>query len=190
MNGLKLNLGCGENKLQGYINVDKFGEPDMKHDLECFPWPWEENSVSEILLIHVLEHLGKDTEVYFGIFKEMYRICKHGAKIKIIVPHFRHNFFYDDPTHVRVVTPLGLRLFSKRLNKIWSAQGAANSPLGLYLDIDFELKQTGIKASQDWYRLHPDKNVDIKLLQQESNIYNNLIEQFDMLLEVVKNSDG
>ena len=80
-------------------------------------------------------------------------------------------------------------MFSKRLNKIWAAQGAANSPLGLYLDIDFELKQTGIKASQDWYRLHPDKNVDMKLLQQESNIYNNLIEQFDMLLEVIKNSD-
>ena len=82
MNGLKLNLGCGENKLQGYINVDKFGEPDIKYDLESFPWPWEANSVSEILLIHVLEHLGKDTEVYFGIFKEMYRICKHGARLK------------------------------------------------------------------------------------------------------------
>ena len=30
------------------------------------------------------------------------------------------------------------------------------------------------------------KNVDITLLQQESNIYNNLIEQYDMILEVIK----
>ena len=189
MNGLKLNLGCGEKRIPGYINVDKYGSPDIKHDLESFPWPWETNSVSNILLIHVLEHLGKDVETYFGIFKEMYRICNNGAKIKIIVPHFRHQFFYDDPTHVRVVTPLGLQLFSQKLNKLWVEQGAANSPLGLYLDINFELKQTVIKPSNDWFRLHPDKNVDVKLLQQESNIYNNLIEQYDMLLEVIKNSN-
>ena len=189
MNGLKLNLGCGEKRFPGYINVDKYGSPDIKHDLESFPWPWETNSVSDIVLIHVLEHLGKDVEIYFGIFKEMYRICNHGAKIKIIVPHFRHQFFYDDPTHVRVVTPLGLQLFSQRLNKLWVEQGAANSPLGLYLDINFELRQTIIKPSEDWFRLHPDKNVDVKLLQQESNIYNNLIEQYDMLIEVIKNSN-
>ena len=69
MTNLKLNLGCGEKRIPDYINVDKYGNPDIKHDLELFPWPWENNSVSEILLIHVLEHLGKDTDVYFGIFK-------------------------------------------------------------------------------------------------------------------------
>ena len=189
MNGLKLNLGCGEKRLPGYINVDKYGSPDIKHDLESFPWPWETNSVSNILLIHVLEHLGKDVETYFGIFKEMYRICNNGAKIKIIVPHFRHQFFYDDPTHVRVVTPLGLNLFSKRLNKLWAKKGSANSPLGLYLNIDFELKQTVIKPSQDWFRLHPEKNVNLKLLQEESAIYNNLIEQYQMELEVIKTTE-
>ena len=188
MKDLKLNLGCGEKRLPGYLNVDKFGTPDINHDLESFPWPWETNSVSEIALIHVLEHLGKETEVYFGIFKEMYRVCKHGSKIRIIVPHFRHQFFYDDPTHVRVVTPLGLQLFSKKQNQIWVKQGAANSPLGLYLNIDFELKQTVIKPSQDWFRLHPEKNVDINLLLQESAIYNNLIEEYDMTLEVIKDN--
>ena len=186
MNDLKLNLGCGEKRLPGYINVDKFGNPDIKHDLESFPWPWENNSISEIKLIHVLEHLGKETETYFGILKEIYRICKNGAKIFIIVPHYRHEFFYDDPTHVRVVTPLGLRLFSKKLNQQWIQKGAANSPLGLYLDLDFELRETIIKPSKDWFRLHPEKNVDINLLQQESAIYNNLIEQYEMILEVIK----
>ena len=186
MNNLKLNLGCGEKRIPGYINVDKYGKPDIKHDLEHFPWPWETNSVTEILLIHVLEHLGREVEIYFGIFKEMYRVCNHEAKIRIVVPHFRHNFFYDDPTHVRVVTPLGLKLFSKKENKAWIKQGASNSPLGLYLDIDFELKQTLIKPSLDWFRLHPEKNVDLLLLQEEANLYNNLIEQYDMLLEVIK----
>ena len=188
MNSVKLNLGCGERRIPGYINVDKFGQPDIKHDLESFPWPWQTNSVSEILLIHVLEHLGRDVEIYFRIFKEIYRVCNNGAQIRIIVPHFRHQFFYDDPTHVRVVTPLGLQLFSKKANKEWVNQGVANSPLGLYLDIDFELKRTVLKPSTDWFRLHPGKNVDIKLLQQEAMIYNNLIEQYDMTLEVIKDS--
>ena len=186
MNDLKLNLGCGEKRLEEYINVDKFGNPDVKLDLESFPWPWPTGSVSEILLIHVLEHLGKDSEIYFKIFQEMYRVCSNGAKIRIVVPHYRHEFFYDDPTHVRAVTPLGLELFSKKNNKLWAEKGAANSPLGLYLDIDFELKQTVIKPSSDWFRLHPEKNTDIKLLIQESKIYNNLIEQYDMNLEVIK----
>ena len=43
-----------------------------------------------------------------------------------------------------------------------------------------------MKPSEDWFRLHPDKNVDAKLLQQESAIYNNLIEQYEMTLEVIK----
>ena len=188
MRDIKLNLGCGEKRFSDYINVDKFGTPDIKHDLESFPWPWETNSVSEISLIHVLEHLGKETEVYFGIFKEMYRVCKHGAKIRIVVPHFRHQFFYDDPTHVRIVTPFGLKLFSKKLNKIWVEKGGSNTPLGLYLNIDFELKNIEILPSKDWYRLHPEQNVDLNLLQQESSIYNNLIEQYDMILEVIKDT--
>ncbi len=58
-------------------------------------------------------------------------------------------------------------------------QGAANSPLGLYLDVDFELKQTIARPSADWFRLHPDKNVDVKFLQKEARIYNNLIEQLN-----------
>ena len=186
MNDIKLNLGCGAKKLPDYINVDKFGTPDIKHDLETFPWPWESNSVSEIQLIHVLEHLGRDVEIYFEIFKEIYRICKQGAKIRIIVPHYRHKYFYDDPTHVRVVTPLGLQLFSKRLNRAWAKEGVSNNQLGLQLNIDFEFKQTILKPSKDWFRLHPDKNVDINLLQQESAIYNNLIEQYEMILEVIK----
>jgi predicted SAM-dependent methyltransferase len=66
MTGLKLNLGCGENKYAAYVNVDKHGNPDLVHDLETFPWPWPNDSVSEIVLCHVLEHLGHDPAVYLA----------------------------------------------------------------------------------------------------------------------------
>jgi hypothetical protein len=189
MTGLKLNLGCGENHLEGWVNVDKFGNPDVKHDLEIFPWPWVDNSVIEVFLNHVLEHLGRDTDTYLNIIKELYRVCQYKAQIKIIVPHHRHDFFFDDPTHVRVVTPLGLQLFSQRLNQEWIKGGTANSPLGLYLGVNFELIETKYKPSSHWFNLHPEPDVDIELLLSESIYYNNLIEEIQMLLEVVKFSN-
>jgi len=135
---------------------------------------------------HVLEHLGRQTDIYLNIIKEIYRICHNGATIRIVVPHYRHQYFFDDPTHVRAVTPDGLQLFSKKLNQEWIAGGYANSPLGLYLDVDFELISTLYKPSQDWFRLHPETPVDVSLLIRESNLYNNLVEELDMQLTVIK----
>ena len=63
---LKLNLGCGSKILDGYKNLDKFNyyKPDIIHDLEITPYPFEKNSVDEILLSHVLEHIGQDPNVF------------------------------------------------------------------------------------------------------------------------------
>jgi len=104
MSDLRLNLGCGAKHLEGYINVDKFGNPDIRLDLETFHWPWEDNSAIEIELSHVLEHLGQQTEVYLKIIQEIYRICKAGAKVHVRVPQHRHDDLLHDPTHMRAIT--------------------------------------------------------------------------------------
>jgi predicted SAM-dependent methyltransferase len=190
MTGLKLNLGCGAKRFPDFVNVDKIGDPDLKFDLETVPWPWPNDSVNEILLLHVLEHLGQQPSVYLAIFQEMYRVCQGGARIRIVVPHFRHDFFFSDPTHVRAVTPEGLRLFSKKENRHWIATGIANTPLGVYLDVDFELVSVKVKPGERWFRLHPEQPVDMNLLQNESALYNNLIEQLEMDLVVIKESQS
>jgi predicted SAM-dependent methyltransferase len=69
--------------MSGYINVDKFGDPYLRFDLETFPYPWDDNSVAEIELHHVLEHLGQQTDTYLKIIQELDRICQPGAKIHI-----------------------------------------------------------------------------------------------------------
>jgi predicted SAM-dependent methyltransferase len=100
MDTIKLNLGSGRRPRPGYVNVDKVGAPDLRWDLEVFPWPWGDDTVSEINLSHVLEHLGATTEIYFGIWKEMYRVCAAGALVHITVPHPRNVYIMTDTSHV------------------------------------------------------------------------------------------
>src|SRR3546814_16823759 len=75
--GLKLNIGCGFNKLDGYLNVDGFSDcaPDMLWDLESTPWPFDEDAVDEIYANHVLEHPGQRSEER-RVGKECVRTCK------------------------------------------------------------------------------------------------------------------
>jgi len=183
---IRLNLGCGEKHLQGYINVDKYGNPDIKHDLETFPWPWEDNSVNEILLNHVLEHLGETTDIYFKIIKEIYRICRAGAEIHINVPHPRHDYFINDPSHVRIITPDGLELFSKTRNREWIKGGLANSPLGLYLNVDFEIIKLDYILDPLWREKINNREITEEYVAQAFRNLNNVVEEIRVILKAVK----
>ena len=99
---LKLNLGCGENSYEGYINVDKskLSGVDFIWDLEKTPLPFKTNSVSEIKCEHILEHI----ENFIPLIEELHRICKQGAIIKISGPYYKYEAAYRDPTHVRFFT--------------------------------------------------------------------------------------
>ena len=186
MSNLRLNLGCGAKHLDGFINVDKYGDPDLKLDLETFPYPWADNSVSEIELNHVLEHLGQQTDVYLKIIQELYRICEPGAKLHITVPHHRSDYFFHDATHVRAITPIGLSMFSKENNREWQALGRNYTLLALYLDVDFELLHVKYNPSDTWYERYPEQASDMDLLLKESEIYCNLIMEVEMVLKAVK----
>jgi hypothetical protein len=142
---LRLNLGCGFKKLPGFVNVDKepLCQPDVLWDLEAFPWPWETGSVEEVVASHSLEHLGASADVWIGIIRELWRVCRPGARIAIEVPHPRHQNFMHDPTHVRAITPVGLAMFSQARNLADLEAGGAETKLGLFNGVDFEVEQVG-----------------------------------------------
>jgi SAM-dependent methyltransferase len=135
---MKLNLGCGDRHFEGFENVDSHAPADRIVDLECLPWPWEDDSVEHVLALHVLEHIGADAATFLGIVKELYRVCKHGTRIEIAVPSPWHDDFVNDPTHVRPITPEGLALFSKKMCDEFKEKGAANSRLAHVLGVDLQ----------------------------------------------------
>lgn len=143
----KLNLGCGFDREPEYINVDMSPEcfPDVVWNMEHTPWPWEDNSVDEIKLQHVLEHVGQTTEAYLNIWKEIWRVCKNGAVIHIRVPHWDHENFYHDPTHVRAITPIGIAMFNQLRNIQDFEQGGSETKLGLFTGIDIDITDADIQ---------------------------------------------
>lgn len=185
---MRLNLGCGGTKLSGWLNVDKAPAcaPDRLVDLEQFPWPWSDNSIDEVMLSHVLEHLGAETDTYLGIIKELYRVCRDGAKITITVPHPRHDDFLSDPTHVRPITAHGIVAFSQAANREWIAAGFANTPLGLYIGVDFAIESVSIMLDEPWKGRLERKEMSQADLQHAARSHNNVIKQITLVIRAVK----
>ena len=67
---------------------------DIIHNLESFPYPFEDSIFDEILCQDVLEHVE-----YIDVLRELHRILKPGGIIKIRVPHYSSFRNFVDPTH-------------------------------------------------------------------------------------------
>ena len=93
-----LNLGCGTDIREGWVNHDKVRHTKHihAHDLNIIPWPWAASSASRIDAISVLEHLEIDL---ITALNECWRIIEHGGTLHIKYPLHTSPFIHDDPTH-------------------------------------------------------------------------------------------
>ena len=94
----KLNLGSGARPREGWINLDitdKHPNIDVVHNLDQYPWPFEDDSIDEIWMNQVLEHVSDPNRA----MQEIHRILKKGCTAQICVPHFTWQYAYTDPTH-------------------------------------------------------------------------------------------
>jgi hypothetical protein len=95
--GLRLNLGCGGDVIEGYDGVDIVPGPSVRFvcNLNERPWPFPDNSVREVLMYNLLEHLN-DT---VSAMEELHRILEPSGTVTIQVPYYNSYGAATDPTH-------------------------------------------------------------------------------------------
>lgn len=95
---VKLDLGCGPNKREGFLGVDALGFSGVDVVLDLTKdWPWAEGSVDEVHSSHFVEHLTGPQRVAFA--NKLWDVLKVGGTATIIVPHWTNACAYGDPTH-------------------------------------------------------------------------------------------
>lgn len=187
----KLNLGCGLKKFKGYLNVDRseFVKPDEVVDLETTPWPWKDNEFSHIVAKDILEHLGKDTEHFLEIMKEMYRISENGAIWEIQVPHWRCDTALDDPGHRRLLTLGFFKLFDQeKLMNQKIANAESDSLLGFETGIDISVCDVQFTYTPPWDQRIKTGQVSQDELNYALNHFNNVALSMIVLIQVHKPS--
>ena len=110
-----LDIGCATGKLYDDISNVKYtwleyneemikickdkGLNVVKHDLNLWTLPFQDESFNVIYCSHVIEHFSTTNQI--KLFQEFNRVLKIDGKIIIFTPTWYHYTFIDDETHVR-----------------------------------------------------------------------------------------
>jgi len=125
---MKLNIGCGRRKLAGWVNLD--ANPAVQPDILAAvpPIPLEDNTVGHLLMESSLEHIPHCK--LWSFFDEVERVCKDGAVVEIVVPHYS-SVHAHDPLHHTYWHSTSLNAMCINRN---SETGERHSHLRLWLD--------------------------------------------------------
>lgn len=149
MKKIILNLGCGKTRIPGSIGVDRVeidGYVDVVHNLDILPYPFKKNSVDEIHMYHVLEHLSEPIKK----IEEMSKILKPGGLLYLRVPHFSSMGAFTDMTHVRPFSVFSFDCFVKE------------NYHHFYTPVTFEVIERRIK----YFGLYPNKGIYEKYIHK------------------------
>jgi SAM-dependent methyltransferase len=92
-----LNLGCGKKRIAGAVNLDITADtgPDVVHDLEQVPWPFQDDQFGRVEAIDVIEHLSTP----LAAMLEIHRVTRPEGTVHIVLPHFSSGNAFTDLTH-------------------------------------------------------------------------------------------
>lgn len=135
---MKLNLGCGGRKRDGWVNVDvdKSCNPDVLADAHKLPF--EDNSVEEIVGLSLLEHVQKPQEV----INECHRVLEPRGIITMRVPFIWP--YHGSPDFWRF-TEDGLQYLFRRFRNV-----AIKQEYGFFDTIPTLYKQGWLRRMTKW----------------------------------------
>jgi SAM-dependent methyltransferase len=86
------------------LDIDPNCKPDVLHDLNILPLPFEDNTFNEIHAVDILEHTGQqgDWKFFFAQFSEFWRILKPGGYFVGACPKWDSVWAWADPGHSRI----------------------------------------------------------------------------------------
>jgi predicted SAM-dependent methyltransferase len=151
----KLDLGCGNNKKLGFLGVDRSQDvsPDILHDLDVYPWPFEDESAFEIFSSHFIEHV-KDINSFMD---ECWRILVPRGMMVIIAPYYSSIRSFQDYTHVRPISEATFNYFNQewmKANKLEHYGVKCNFErvyINFYFDPEWNTKS---EAARNWAQVH------------------------------------
>lgn len=110
--GIKLHVGCGYHKFDGWTRLDVLEEvdPDIQCDLDKEGIPLPDNCVTEVHADYILEHVDN----VLALMQEIWRVCVSGSKVYIGVPYFGWAGAHKDPTHKHYFDPESYRYWNSK----------------------------------------------------------------------------
>ena len=84
------------------------------------------------------------------------------------------------------MTPDGLQLFSKAMNRQWAESKAANSPLALHHNVDFQLGQVHFGLDPVWLDKVNKGQATREEVLAALRTQNNVAKEIQMVLQVIK----
>lgn len=111
--GIRLDIGCGNAKQKGFVGIDIRPLPgvDIVQDLEEFPWPLPDESVSFAMSSHVIEHINPAKGIFLQFMNEVWRIMKPDCQFASVMPYAGSPGYWQDPTHINGCTPATFAYF-------------------------------------------------------------------------------
>jgi len=99
--GIRLDIGCGEAKQEGWIGMDVRDMPGVEivWNVEDIPWPLPDECVIVAMASHLVEHINPHGGGFMRFMDEVWRVMKFDGEFAISTPHGSSQGFLQDPTH-------------------------------------------------------------------------------------------